>query len=67
MWRVVCVISKILVNEEAVARVGLQRHVKKIGADVPHLLEFKVLHTGGHTLYCTLFSCGVERLGNSKV
>jgi hypothetical protein len=29
LWRVVCVISKNLVSEEAIARVGLQRHVKK--------------------------------------
>jgi hypothetical protein len=29
LWRVVCVISKNLVNEEAIARVGLQRHIKK--------------------------------------
>jgi hypothetical protein len=31
LWCVVCVcvISKNLVNEEAIARVGLQRHVKK--------------------------------------
>jgi hypothetical protein len=29
LWSVVCVISKNLVNEEAIARVGLQRHMKK--------------------------------------
>jgi hypothetical protein len=29
LWRVVCVISKDLVNEEAIAGVGLQRHIKK--------------------------------------
>jgi hypothetical protein len=28
LWCVVCVISKNLVNEEAIARVGLQRHIK---------------------------------------
>jgi hypothetical protein len=28
-WRIVCMISKNLVNEEVIARVGLQRHVKK--------------------------------------
>jgi hypothetical protein len=30
MWRVVCVISKNLVNEEAIAPVGLQGHKKMI-------------------------------------
>jgi hypothetical protein len=29
LWRVMCVISKNLVNEEAIARFGLQRHIKK--------------------------------------
>jgi hypothetical protein len=28
LWRVVCVISKNLVGEDAIARFGLQRHVK---------------------------------------
>jgi hypothetical protein len=37
-----------LVNEEAIARVGLQRHVKKIGSTPPSIMEYQVLSKISH-------------------
>jgi hypothetical protein len=39
LWCVMCVISKNLLNEEAITRVGLQRHIKKKSVCVLYLLS----------------------------